>query len=175
MANGNRGAAYWAGRRRKQGGRAMGKAVKAYANPTIPNIARAAWSGVKYLRTLVNSELHRLDITAAGATLSTTAGITHLTQIAQSDTSFGRTGNQILLSWINFRASLVSHASSTASIARVMIVLDKQQVADTSPVIGDILEVGTSPCRITRQGHWADFKYCLIRFISLIIFLNVLI
>lgn len=136
---------YWSQRRKKQFGRFGSKALSAYQSPSVPAIAKAAWSGVKYLRTLVNSETHKLDASAAGQTVSTTAAVVHVSSIAQGDTASQRTGNSVLAKYVSVRMRIVSSIASTATTCRVMLVIDKQQVGDTAPVIGDILETSTNP------------------------------
>lgn len=135
-----RGAAYWSARRRKQGGRAAGKVLKAFGDPTPANMARAAWSGVKYLRTLINSEVHKVDNGPTSQAIGTTATIVHLTGIAQGDTASGRTGNSILMKYMSLKFFLTINASATASLVRIVIFVDKQQVSDTSASTTDILQ-----------------------------------
>lgn len=129
--------AYWRSRQKKQLGRFGGKAVKAVTEPSVASVAKAAWSGVKYLRTLVNSESFKKDTAVSGNV--TTPSITHLTAIGQDDTVSGRTGNSILVNSVSGRVSLSANATAVSNIVRVLLVVDRQQVADSSPAIGDIL------------------------------------
>jgi len=131
-------AAYWSSRRRKQFGRFAGKSAQAYMKPSVPAIARAAWSGVKYLRTLVNSETHKLDTSTSG-NVTTTATITHITAIAQGDGINQRTGNSILVNYIYMRTQIVLNASATTSMFRLLLIRDLQQVGDTAPALLDVL------------------------------------
>lgn len=133
-----RSAEYWSARRKKQFGRFGSKALAAYSKPSVSGIAKAAWSGVKYLRTLVNSEVHKLDHQST-TTVSTSGGIIHLTDIVQGDADSTRTGNSVLVSGINIDLRMVKHASATTSFMRVIIFQDNQQVADTTPSVTDIL------------------------------------
>nr|UOF80444.1 capsid protein [Cressdnaviricota sp.] len=152
-----RGEQYWAGRRKKQLGRVSAKGVKAFANPSVKNIAQAAWSGVKYLRTLVNSEVHKWDFTNTG-TLSTTPVILNFTGIAQDDTASGRTGNSILIAYFAFRMSVTIHASATNSVVRCIIFKDKQQISDTAPTAADLLSITTNPLSFYNANKVGRFQ-----------------
>lgn len=131
-------AQYWADRRKKQFGRFGKKVVTAYGNPSVPTIARAAWSGVKYLRTLVNSEVHKLD-TTLNSDIDSSGYVTHLSGIAQGDAINNRTGNAILAKYLSTRFSLFVHTSATYSLCRVIFFIDQQQIADTAPAVTDVL------------------------------------
>ncbi len=132
---------YWSRRRSKQGGRALRKGATAFASPSVKNIAQAAWSGVKYLRTLVNSEVHKLD-TSVSTAIDTSGYLTHLTAIGQGDGITQRTGQSVLLSYLSVRGVFAIHASATTSQVRVLVLCDKQQVADTAPAVTDVLVGG---------------------------------
>lgn len=134
-----RSASYWSGRRKKQLGRFVGKGGKALADPSVGNIARAAWSGVKYLRTLVNSEVHKFD-TSLASSPSTSGTVIHLTGIANGDTLSTRTGSSILCKGLACRWYYTQHASATVTLLRVLFVQDRQQVGDTAPGVTDVLE-----------------------------------
>lgn len=129
---------YWANRRSKQWSRFGGKLGKVYEKPTTSSIAKAAWSGVKYLRTLVNSENHKLDTDFDG-NVANTGGITHVTAIGQGDGLNQRTGNSCLLSYLSLKCYITQHASATLSAVRCILFIDLQQISDTSPAIGDLL------------------------------------
>lgn len=130
---------YWRDRRRKQGSRALRKAAAAYSQPSVEGIAKAAWSGVKYLRTLVNSEVHKRETGPASQAISTTPTVFHLTAISQGDLDTDRTGLSIYLSYVSLRLYFSVHASATSSIVRVILVQDKQQIGDTTPGMADVI------------------------------------
>jgi len=141
---------YTKGRYRKPVARKPGKkkpAVKWY------NRKYSVMSGVRYsldqiykLKGLINSEMHKFDVDFNGTALSTAGGITHLTGIAQGDTSATRTGNSIYLRSINGKI-LINH-NSTATVdpqyVRLMLILDTQQIADTAPAVTDLLDNSSS-------------------------------
>lgn len=129
--------AYWQARRKKQLGRFGGKIAKSVAQPSVASVARAAWSGVKYLRTLVNSELHKLD-GSGSTTISTTPTVMTFHEIAQGDTDSARTGLSILHKGFYTQLIFTKHASATFTQVRVAIVQDRQQIADTAPAYTDV-------------------------------------
>lgn len=110
----------------------------------IASIAYGAYKGVNYLRGLVNSEMKKHDVTTS--LLPSDAGaVLHLTDIAQGDTDATRDGNSIFLRAINLRGNIV-YNSTTAGIqyVTISIVMDKQQVSDTTPSWGDIYDTSGS-------------------------------
>lgn len=78
-------AAYWTARRNKTGGKFLNNIRKAYDRPNVNSIARAAWSGVKGLRALINAEKHFADSSGGGTIVSSTGAVIDYTQIAQGD------------------------------------------------------------------------------------------
>lgn len=101
-------------------------------------IASKALAGVNTLRGIINSErLFYADHSTYNPT--TTATITHMSQIAQGDGNGARTGNSVLAKSIQFNMSVSKHPTATLTFTRVMFFIDKRQVADTAPVIGDLL------------------------------------
>ena len=139
MAGGNKsGKRYWETKRNRQWYRLGGKIGSAYEKPSISNVAQAAWSGVKYLRTLVNSEVHKLD-TNPTTLISSTGYVTHLSGIAQGDGVNQRTGLGILAKGLSARGVFWIHASASTSQVRVIYFIDLQQIADTTPGVTDVL------------------------------------
>lgn len=123
------------------------------------SLAAKAAKGVWYLKGLVNSEM--LHNQATGTTFSPNIGtITLLNGMAQGDTSSQRTGNSILMRNIFLRLGFQQHPSATTTTYRVMLVLDTQQVGDTSPTISDILETVNvySPLSTASSGRFKVMK-----------------
>lgn len=125
-------------RRRKRGnawtrtGRRVGGAIGTVAN--------AAYKGVKYLEGLINVESHFHDGSVSSQEITTTASEFSFTKIAIGDTNGTRTGNSILLKWIKCHAHLIKNGGVTVEQVRIVIVVDKQQIADTSVVFGDVVD-----------------------------------
>lgn len=126
------------GRGRRGGGfgRMARNAVGAWS------LAKSALAGVRYLRGLVNSEMYKYDLDVT-PTVDTTGTVTHLTGIAVGDGDNQRTGNSIFVRGMYIRFSMKINAVATASLIRILLVRDRQQVADTVPTIADVLEAVT--------------------------------
>lgn len=103
-------------------------------------LARKAFRGVRYLKGLVNSEMLHLDTNFSAASVLGSGAVSHLTAIAQGDTSAGRTGNSLLLRSLSYRFKLEINSSVTSNTTVTMIIFqDTQQVGDTSPAATDVL------------------------------------
>lgn len=122
-------------------------------------LARKAAQGVYYLKGLVNSEmLHNQQI--GSTTVSSTGLVTLLNGMSQGDTSSARTGNSVLMRNVHLRLVLTQAPAAISTIYRVMLILDKQQVGDTSPTISDILESASplSPLATASTGRFKVMK-----------------
>lgn len=93
------------------------------------------------LRKLVRNEINRnlapetkiAEISPTSQTISSTAAVVaSLYHIAQGDGQEQRTGNRLLAKAVKMRWSL-HRDTSLASLARVILVRDNQQVADSTP------------------------------------------
>ena len=108
---------------------------------SVGDIASAAFKGVKALQAIVNSEEMILDTNITGTTAANTPLVTHLNGIAQGDGVSGRTGNSSLMHRMH---SSEYYTSAVANcLCREVLVIDKQQLADTAPVWGDLFESST--------------------------------
>jgi len=139
-----KGAQYWQRRRKQQLGRFSGKAIKAYSDPSIGSIARASWSGVKYLRTLINSEVNKRDSGPTTSAVGTTATVLHITAIDQGDTDANRTGFAILSKYLHIKFHVAQDPTATISILRIVVVQDKQQIGDTTPAYTDVFTTAST-------------------------------
>lgn len=123
------------------------------------SLAKTAAQDIWMLKGLVNSEM--LHNQSLGSTTSPNTGtITLLNGMSQGDTSSARTGNSILMRNVHLRLAFTQHATPTSTIYRVMLVLDKQQIADTTPAITDILESASpfSPLATNSVGRFTIMK-----------------
>lgn len=96
---------------------------------------------VKSLQRFVNTlkpEVKYHEVGISGTNITTTGSVFHLSNIAQGDTVATRTGNSILVTDLVVKGSFSSYTGSAAVSFRIAIVVDKQQIADTSPSAGDI-------------------------------------
>lgn len=103
-------------------------------------LAKKAYRGINYLKGLVNSEKYHLDTSISGQTINTAGVVSHLTAIAQGDNDPGRTGNSIFVRGLSYSFSLNMNASATNTWVRFVILIDTQQVGDTSPGITTVFE-----------------------------------
>lgn len=105
----------------------------------------AAWAAKQIwkLKGLVNSEMFKLDLNDFG-TVITNAGsyCYHLTAVPIGDTDITRTGNSIFVRSINIRGQLIYNPTSgvTPTGCRIMVFMDTQQVGDTAPFIGSVID-----------------------------------
>lgn len=122
-------------------------------------MASKAWSGVKYIYGLVNSEKYKHDISSS-ANPDTSGTIIPLTSIAVGDTDATRTGNAIYVRSVLCNMVVQIHASATNTTYRYMIIRDKQQAEDTSPSIGSVLDtVGVhTPLNSATVGRFDILK-----------------
>lgn len=120
-------------------------------------LAKKAWAATKYLKGLVNSERMYLDNTLTLA--SNQSQIFGLTGLAQGDASNNRTGNSILLRSIYVRGRMEINASVTSNTRITLILVkDKQQIADTTPAITDIVGSTTDPDTLMNRNTAGRFK-----------------
>ena len=102
-------------------------------------LAGKAWSGVKAIRHLVNSEkLHLVTTSSTG--ISNTGSVAIFNNIAQGDSISGRTGNSILMSDVLLRYECVINSSAASTLVRVIVFIDTEQVGDTNPAVSDVLQ-----------------------------------
>nr|UOF81906.1 capsid protein [Cressdnaviricota sp.]UOF82584.1 capsid protein [Cressdnaviricota sp.] len=123
------------------------------------DVAMSALKGVRYLKTLVNSEMYKYDKTSNILPDSTGATIA-LSDIAQGDGDNQRTGLSIFSNSLYFRLKGTIHVSATATQIRILLVRDNQQIGDTSPSISDVLEgIGMeTPLNNTTVGRFTILR-----------------
>lgn len=132
--------------RRRYRGRRYGR--KRYNRPRYTTLgsarflAKKAMRGVRYLKGLVNSEKFHID-TALSTTIANTANITHLTAVAQGDNDPGRTGNSIFVRGISYNFVVSINASATVTWFRWVLIMDTQQIGDSTPGFTTVFETET--------------------------------
>ena len=107
-------------------------------------MARLAYSGVKYLKNLINVEKQKVDFTVSNGGVSTTPSVVHLSAIAVGDAEGSRTGNSLLSKYLYIKGSLLMNGSALATKVRLVFIRDKQQVGDTSPGYTDVYEAANT-------------------------------
>lgn len=111
----------------------------------VANYGLKAWQLAKHLATLINVEEKCHDVDgSSGTALTTTPVVVNLSNIAQGNDYFNRSGDSILGQEIEFRCDAVSSAVYPSARCRVIIVRDKLQ-RGADPVLGDVLQGGSSP------------------------------
>lgn len=119
-----------------------GKRVYRYArnNPQQAlALAKSAWSSIRQIRGLVNSEMFKYDVASSQA-VANTGSIINILRIGQGDGDGGRTGNSVLVRNIFARFTFTQHASAIDTLYRMILFVDKQQIGDTSPAVSDVLD-----------------------------------
>lgn len=89
------------------------------------DIASKAWSAVKYMKELINSERKLYELTSSGTLVDNAGTIIHLTNIAQGDTTSTREGRSILMNYVNIRGVITKGTAN--SILRMIVFQDTQQ------------------------------------------------
>lgn len=120
-------------------------------------LALKAWSGIKYLKGLVNSEMFKNDSNWTSTATSNTGVIgDNFVAIAQGDGISGRTGNSILVRSVAVNLTF-TYNSTTPGLIRYMIFIDNQQISDTLPVVTDVLETA-SPTSYLNKNNVGRFS-----------------
>lgn len=112
-------------------------------------LAKKALWGLQKIRGLVNSEMYKYTQSQSGVSVTNSGGTIAMTTIAQGDGDGARTGNSILVKSLNIKGNLIYNtgASKLYQPVRLFIVMDTQQVGDSSPTIGNVLE------QVATYGH----------------------
>jgi len=102
------------------------------------DLAKSAYKGVKYIRGLVNSELYKKDTTLSGG-ITDAGALLHVTDVAQGDGSGARTGNSLFIKSLNWKGQAYrSTAGNAAQAIKLAVVMDTQQIGDTTPSYTDV-------------------------------------
>lgn len=132
---------------------------KKYCKPRALDYAKAAYSGVRYIKGLVNSEMFHHPVTGT-STPDTSGEVIHITNIAQGDDDNARTGRSVLLKSIFYRISATINASATNTFVRIILLKDNQQVGDSTPSVTSILASASylSPLNVNSIGRYTVLK-----------------
>lgn len=106
---------------------------------SVATLATKALKGVSYLKGLVNSELHKIDIVQT-QTPDALGYLYPMHSIAIGDNEGQRTGNSVLMRKIVNSIVVTKNASATTTNIKFMFVKDLQQAPDIFPLTSDILE-----------------------------------
>lgn len=108
------------------------------------HLAKKAWSGIKYLKGLVNVEKHKFD-TAFSIPFTNTGTVSGISSIPQGDAEGTRSGNSILAKYAYLSFNCTRNAASTtvSDLIRMVVLVDSEQASDTSPTFTQIFESAT--------------------------------
>jgi len=124
---------------------------------TAFSYAKAAYTGFRYIRGLVNSEMFHTDLALTLG--SAQNNIHHITGLAQGDGVSGRTGNSILAKTYSMNGYMyIAPTQTTNTRVMLALVLDKQQVEDTTPNIGSIFVDPVDPSTLLNSSNLGRFS-----------------
>lgn len=105
-------------------------------------LATKAYSGLMYLKGLVNSEKHMRDVDWTTNLTTTPMTSVNITAIPQGDGFNERTGNGLLCKYHVIRLTLNRNPSAVHAIdtVRIVVVRDTQQIGDTIPSYTDVYQ-----------------------------------
>lgn len=107
---------------------------------SVGEIASSAWKGVRYLKTLVNSEMYKKDNASSITPDSASGSVVHLSDIAQGDGDDQRSGLSVFARSLWLQIISTIHTTADNTNYRVMVVCDTQQVGDGTPTVATILD-----------------------------------
>lgn len=118
-----------------------------------PRPSKAPWTkGSSRLRRLIGmADAKYHDVAAASYACDTTGSITHLDVVPQGDSVNNRTGKAWLNTSLNIRGTVTSNAATTATVAAIYIVWDKQP-NKALPAITDVLDSVSSLSFTKREN-----------------------
>ena len=128
---------------------------------SVAQLAKGAWKGVKYIKSLINVEKKFHDVSAS-TTISTTPSIVNLSNIATGDDYKTRDGNSILLQSLQWRINLYANTTDGASFVRVIVFRDNDQ-RGTDPTAADLLETTTAGLSIVSPLlHYVNRRFAVL-------------
>lgn len=136
---------------KKKFGRRRFKKRKAggWRNMKLGTVANKAYSGYKFLRSIVNVEKHFFDSNFSG-TLGTAGGSFSADFLTQGDAYNNRAGNSILVKSLFITFALTVGATSP-QVVRIVVYLDRENRAAT-PATLDVLESNTVEAPINHTN-----------------------
>jgi len=127
-----------------------------YNRTSVGDVARAAYSGVQYIKGLINVEKHRLDTTFA-STVNSTGSVTLLSGIGQGDDVNNRQGNSVLGKnlYLRYHTYRDPVNAATTNTLRMIIVKDLENTG-SAPTIANMLAAVDvdSPLNVDTLPRW---------------------
>jgi len=123
------------------------------------DLAMKAYTGVKYIKGLVNSEMFHIG-NSASTTIDSNGQLVSLTPIAQGDNDGLRSGNSVLVRKILNRFWVLKNTNNPFTGCRIIFFIDTQQIADTAPAVTDVLASASvlSPLNSLNAGRFKILK-----------------
>ena len=106
---------------------------------SVAQLASKALKGVNYLKGLVNSELHKIDVINT-QTPDALGYLYPMHSIAIGSDQGQRNGNSVLMRKVVNSIVVTKNSSATTTNMKFLLVKDLQQAVDTYPLTSDILE-----------------------------------
>lgn len=135
------------GRRRGRRGGVM--------NMRVGDVAQKAYQGVKFLKTLINTEKKFLDTTSSLAV--TSAGSVQWLSAITTGTGYNqRTGAVVKGYSLSCRGDVLLNTSAVASIVRIIVFVNKALNHGATPTVLDILQIPSvySPYNLDNLGDF---------------------
>lgn len=112
---------------------------------SVGQVAQKAWSGLKYIKSLINVEQKFFDVTRNNSVQTSTATVLNLSNLAQGNDYNNRDGNSILIQSLLIRYILAGNVSnSLGDIVRIILFQDNDQ-RGVDPTASDLLEDTSTP------------------------------
>lgn len=118
-------------------------------------LAGKAYTAARYLKGMINTEKKHFDTDINAQTPTSSGTLLSICDIAQGDNIQERLGNSILCKSALVRLTTTINATATATFVRVLVIRDKQQIADTDPALNKVLD-GSHGTYITAP-HNTDY------------------
>lgn len=141
-------------RRRRRGGN---QGVVGHVIRDANSVYNWASKNFGYLKSMINSEKHCHTVDAL-TEITSTPQVVNCFRISQGDQINQRTGQSILIKSVQLKGLLTSTASNPNWV-RILLVLDKQTISDSTAALSDILDVSTNtyftaPLKVDNFGRF---------------------
>lgn len=120
------------------------------------------WKDVKYLKGLINVEFKSKDIVGSSTPDNSAGSVVLLNGLATGDDFNSRDGRQIRMKSIQLNMKFNLHASATATVVRVLLVLDTQPNAAVATLSG-ILDVGSAATVVAFRNLNNRKRFIILR------------
>lgn len=131
---------------------------------SVGQIAQKAWSGMRYIKGLINVERKFFDVTAVTSP-DNSGTVINLSNIAEGTDYNNRDGNSILLQNLLFRVNTSGNVAGNNIFVRAIIFADNYQTG-TDPTVLNLLETASTNSPLNhvtskRFTIYKDFKWTL--------------